>query len=100
MKVYAAILALLFAGLYPAIAADPPAVVVRFGDLSKFSDLRMSILRTERDSASLADELARHLEHAATPRLPRARASPSRSPMSTWRGSTRRFPEASPTTCA
>jgi hypothetical protein len=70
MKVYAAILALLFAGLYPAIAADPPAVVVRFGDLSKFSDLRMSILRTERDSASLADELARHLEHAATPRLP------------------------------
>jgi hypothetical protein len=59
----------LLAALLPAAALAQPAVDVKFGDLSKFSDLRMSILTTERDRASLAEELARHIEHEATARL-------------------------------
>jgi hypothetical protein len=56
--------------LLPGLAAAQPAVEVRFGDLSKFSDLRVSISTTERDRQGLAEELRRHLERAAPPRLP------------------------------
>jgi hypothetical protein len=62
-------LPLIVAALLPSIAAAQPAVEVKFGDLSKFSDLRMSILTTERDRASLAEELKSHLEQSAAAHL-------------------------------
>ena len=70
MKDPVTIASLLLAGLLPAIAAAQPAVEVRFGDLSKFTDLRVSMLTTDRDRAGLADELARHIERSAAARLP------------------------------
>ena len=60
----------LLAALLPALAAAQPVVDVKFGDLSKFSDLRVSISTTGRDREGLADELRRHIERAAPPRLP------------------------------
>jgi len=63
-------LPLFLALLLPSIAAAQPAVEVRFGDLSKFSDLRVSIFTNQRDREGLADELRRHIEHAAPARLP------------------------------
>ena len=56
--------------LLPAAALAQPPVEVAFGELGKFSDLRVSILSTERDRAGLAEELRRHLERSAAARLP------------------------------
>ena len=53
----------------PAAAAEPQ-VQVTFTDLSKFTDLRVSYASTDSDRAGLADELKRHIEHSAPPRLP------------------------------
>jgi hypothetical protein len=69
VKAGVAIAALLLALAPAAIALAQPAVEVRFGDLSKFTDLRVSIATTDRDRAGLADELARHVERSAAPRL-------------------------------
>ncbi len=63
-------LALLLAALLPTLAAAQPAVEVKFGDLSKFTDLRVSYSTTDRERASLAEELQRHIERAAPARLP------------------------------
>ena len=60
----------LLAALLPAVALAQPAVDVRFGDLTRFTDLRVSILTTDRDRQGLAEELARHLVSAAAPLLP------------------------------
>jgi hypothetical protein len=60
----------LLAALLPAAVLAQPAVEVRFGDLEKFTDLRVSILTTLRDRQGLAEELARHLASAAAPLLP------------------------------
>jgi hypothetical protein len=51
-------------------AADEPPVKVTFTELSRFTDLRVSIATTDRDRAGLAEELKRHIEHIAPPRLP------------------------------
>ena len=58
------------AALLPALAAAQPPVEVRFADLAKFSDLRNTELRDERESAGLAEELRKHLEAKAPARLP------------------------------
>jgi hypothetical protein len=58
------------AALLPSIACAQPPVEVRFGDLSKFTDLRVSISTTDRDRAGLAEELKLHIERYAPPRLP------------------------------
>lgn len=50
--------------------ARQPPVAVSFGDLAKFTDLRMSLLTDERDRASLAEDLRRHLERAGRTHLP------------------------------
>jgi len=60
----------LLAALLPAAALAQPAVEVRFGDLTKFTDLRVSISTTDRDRQGLALELAQHLSASAGPRLP------------------------------
>ena len=61
----------MLATFLPALAAAaPPAVEVTFGDLSRFSDLRVSINTTDRDRQHLADELKRHIERFAPARLP------------------------------
>jgi hypothetical protein len=49
--------------------ADIP-VEVTFGDLAKFTDLRVSILTNDRERASLAEDLRRHLEREAPAHLP------------------------------
>lgn len=66
MRLFASIVAL----LVPAIGAAQPAVEVRFGDLSKFSDLRVSVWTTPKEREGLAEELKRHIEAAAPARLP------------------------------
>ncbi len=58
------------AALLPALAAAQPPVDVRFADLAKFSDLRNTELRDERESAALAEALRKHLEAKAPARLP------------------------------
>jgi hypothetical protein len=63
-------LAALLAILPGALAAAPAAVDVSFGDLSKFSDLRLSVMTTDRDRQGLADELKRHVEREALSHLP------------------------------
>lgn len=60
----------LLAALLPALAAAQAQVDVRFADLSRFSDLRNTELRNERESAALAEELRRYLEAKALARLP------------------------------
>ena len=60
----------LLASLLPALAAAQSPVDVRFADLAKFSDLRSTELRNERESAALAEELRKHLETKAPGRLP------------------------------
>ena len=60
----------LLAALLPALAAAQPAVEVKFGDLSKFSDLRVSVWTTDKERESLAQELRRHIETVAPGRLP------------------------------
>ena len=62
-------LAALLAALLPAAAAAHPQVEVSFGDHSKFRDLRISVLTTERDREGLAAELQRHIEREAAGRL-------------------------------
>jgi hypothetical protein len=64
------ILPLILALLAPAIVAAQPTVDVKFGDLSKFTDLRVSILTSPRDREALAEELRRHIERVAPARLP------------------------------
>jgi hypothetical protein len=49
--------------------AEAP-VEVTFGDLAKFTDLRLSILTNEREHASLAEDLRRHIEREAPRHLP------------------------------
>ena len=63
-------LPLMLALLAPAIAAADPAVDVRFGDLSKFTDLRVSTWTNPREREGLAEELRRHIERMAPERLP------------------------------
>jgi hypothetical protein len=62
-----------FAALLAAAAglaqAQPP-VEVTFGDLAKFTDLRVSIMTTAQDRASLAEDLRRHIEREAPAHLP------------------------------
>jgi hypothetical protein len=58
------------AAILPALAAAQPPVEVKFGELAKFTDLRVSVSTTERDRQGLAEELRRHLERAAPARLP------------------------------
>jgi|SRR5687768_17049811 len=60
----------LLAALLPALAAAQPPVDVRFADLARFSDLRNTELRDERESNALAEELRRYLEAKAPGRLP------------------------------
>jgi hypothetical protein len=60
----------LAAALLPAFALAQPAVDVKFGDLAKFSDLRVSIMTNDRERQGLADELKRHIERVAPERLP------------------------------
>jgi hypothetical protein len=55
--------------LLPVAAAAAP-VEVAFGDLAKFTDLRVSITTSDRDRQGLAEELRRHIEREAGPRLP------------------------------
>jgi len=61
----------LIAALLPALAFAQPAVEVRFGDLEKFTDLRLTLAGEEREKPDLADELRRHLERRAPAYLPR-----------------------------
>ena len=67
MKTLVAVLALL-----PAVAAAEPRVEVKFGDLDKFTDLRVSITTTRRDREGLAAELRSHIEREAPHYLPPA----------------------------
>ena len=61
----------LLAACLPALAAAaPPAIEVTFGELSTFSDLRVSINTTDSDRQHLAGELRRHIQRAAPARLP------------------------------
>ena len=60
----------LLATLLPLVAAAEPVVEVKFGDLKKFSDLRVSMWTNDRERQHLADELKRHIEHAAPVRIP------------------------------
>ena len=62
-------LAVPLAAAIPALAATPP-VEVGFGDLAKFTDLRVSIITNDRERASLAEELRRHIERMAPSYLP------------------------------
>lgn len=66
MKILPTLLAL----VVPAVGAAQPAVDVTFGDLSKFSDLRVSTWTNDKERQGLADELKRHIEAAAPARLP------------------------------
>jgi hypothetical protein len=56
--------------LLPALAFADGPVEVKFGDLAKFTDLRVSISTNDRDRQGLADELRRHIERVAPARLP------------------------------
>ena len=56
--------------LLPTLAAAQPAVEVKFGDLKKFRDLRVSVWTTDKERQHLADELKRHIEATAPARLP------------------------------
>jgi hypothetical protein len=60
----------MIAVLPAALAAAPAAVDVSFGDLAKFTDLRVSVLTSERDRQGLAEELRRHVEGVAPAHLP------------------------------
>ena len=60
----------LLASLLPALAAAQPVVEVKFGDLAKFGDLRVSVGTTDQERQHLADVLKRHIEAAAPARLP------------------------------
>lgn len=51
-------------------AADPPRVEVTFGDLSKFTDFRVSTMSNQKEREGLAHELRRHLEHEGPDRIP------------------------------
>ena len=51
-------------------AADPPRVEVTFGDLSKFTDFRVSTMSNQKEREGLAHELRRHLEREAPLRIP------------------------------
>ncbi|APV51076.1 hypothetical protein BWI17_16120 [Betaproteobacteria bacterium GR16-43] len=62
------LLAALFAPAL-AIAADPP-VVVKFTDLSKFSDFRNSVAPGPREREGLAGILQRYLEREGAERIP------------------------------
>lgn len=52
------------------VAAADPRVDVTFGDLRKFSDLRLSRPASERETRGLADQLKKHLEERAPAKLP------------------------------
>jgi hypothetical protein len=62
--------AALFAIAAAGLAHAEPRVEVTFGELAKFTDLRTSILTDERDRASLAEELRRHIEREAPAYIP------------------------------
>ncbi len=66
----ARLLLLVLALVIPFARAADPAVEVKFGDLSKFSDLRNSTLATPSERESLAGVLRRHLEAEAPERIP------------------------------
>lgn len=51
-------------------AAADARVEVTFGDLAKFSDLRLSRPTSERETRGLADQLKKYLEERAPRRLP------------------------------
>ena len=52
------------------LAHAQPPVEVAFGELAKFTDLRVSIMTDDRDRASLAQDLRNHLERKAPAHLP------------------------------
>jgi hypothetical protein len=73
MKGYRLVKAARFAALLAAAAGLAHAdsrVEVTFGDLAKFADLRTSIMTNDRDRASLAEDLRRHIEREAPAHLP------------------------------
>ena len=51
-------------------AADPPRVEVTFGDLSKFTDFRVSTMANMKEREGLAAVLRRHIEQEAPDRIP------------------------------
>ena len=65
------VLAALAAALLPALAlAQPKAVDVRFGDLDKFTDFRLTDSGAERERPDLADDLRRLLERRGPQFIP------------------------------
>lgn len=60
----------LFAALLPALAAAQPAVDVRFGELEKFTDFRLTTSGEERERPDLADELRLYLVRRAPAFIP------------------------------